>query len=279
MQIPVLPIALLLCVMNLLLRTSDQLSPILWNMFGFPQHAFNHRTPRRRLRRHLLETPLTDASAGICIRISAPKRQIVVCFNLPSVWRVDIWLFSLSEKSTYIFLTAVNLVFFPISWHLNLPYVEKKAIHLVLGAASDWHYMLFAKRTAIIEIIFAARVNPPPSLSLSAAVSPHFSPAFSLFCVYLAFSVPPLIPIFLLPHSIPIAFVTSSFLFLCLLVAFLFLQHFNVISLLFLLFLHSLSPSLTYTKKFPLSEVSEVRKKKCDFQNQQKSRAENIHCE
>lgn len=130
---------------------------------------------------------------------------------------------------------------------------KKKAIHLVQGAASDWHYMLFAKRTAIIEIIFAARVNPPPSLSLSAAVSPPFSPAFSLFCVYLAFSVPPLIPIFLLPHSIPIAFVTSSFLFLCLLVAFLFLQHFNVISLLFLLFLHShsffLSLPLSHTQR------------------------------
>lgn len=111
--------------------------------------------------------------------------------------------------------------------------------------------MLFAKRTAIIEIIFAATVNPPPSLSLSAAVSPPFSPVFSLFCVNLAFSAPPLIPFFLLPHSIPIAFVTSSFLFLCLLVAFLFLQHFNVISLLFLLFLRSLVVSFS----LPLSHT------------------------
>lgn len=135
---------------------------------------------------------------------------------------------------------------------------EKKAIHLVLGAASDWHYMLFAKRTAIIEIIFAARVNPPPSLSLSAAVSPPFSPAFSLFCVYLAFSVHPLIPIFLLPHSIPIAFVTSSFLFLCLLVAFLFLQHFNVISLLFLLFLRSLVVAFSLSLSHIHKEIPSV---------------------
>lgn len=128
----------------------------------------------------------------------------------------------------------------------------------MLGAASDWHYMLFAKRTAIIEIIFAARVNPPPSLSLSAAVSPPFSLAFSLFCVYLAFSVPPLIPIFLLPHSIPIAFVTSSFLFLCLLVAFLVLQHFNVISLLFLLFLCCLIVSFSLSLSHIHKEIPSV---------------------
>lgn len=130
----------------------------------------------------------------------------------------------------------------------------EKTIHLVLGAVSNWHYMLFAKRTAIIEIIFAARVNRPPSPSLSAAVGP---PVSVLFCIYLAFRVPPLILIFLLPHSIPIAVVTSSFLFLCFLVTLLFLQHFYGISLSFLLFLHPvivffspLSLSLTH-KEIP----------------------------
>lgn len=119
---------------------------------------------------------------------------------------------------------------------------------------------------------FCCQSQSPSSLSLSvsAAESPPFSPVVSLFCIYLAFALPPLILIFLLPHSIPIAFVTSSFLFLCFLVALLFLQHFYVISLLFLLFFCpvivsfslSLPPSLslTHTKKFPPSEVSEVGK-------------------
>lgn len=159
----------------------------------------------------------------------------------------------------------LGFFFFLMGWHLNLPYVGK-TIHLGLGAVSNWHYMLFAKRTAIIEIIFAARVNRPPFPSLSAAVGP---PPFPLSCIYLAFRVPPLILIFLLPHSIPIAVVTSCFLFLCFLVTFLFLQHFYVIFLSFLLFLcpvivsFSLSalspPPPIHTKKFPLSEVWEVR--------------------
>lgn len=92
---------------------------------------------------------------------------------------------------------------------------------------------------------------------------------FSLARIYVAFRVPPLILIFPLPHSIPIAFVTSPFLFLCFLVTSLLLQHFYVISLSFLLFscpvivsfsLPALCVSLTHKETSEiLSEISEVR--------------------
>lgn len=130
-------------------------------------------------------TPLTNASAGICIKISAPKRQIVVCFNLPSVWRVDIWQFSLSEKSTYIFLTADNLVFFPISWHLNLPYVGKKSHPS--GARSSLRLTLYVicKANCNHRDHFCCQSQSPSfSLSVCCRESSLFSCFLSLLCLF-----------------------------------------------------------------------------------------------
>lgn len=125
--------------------------------------------------------------------------------------------------------------------------------------------MLFAKRTAIIEIIFAARLNRPPFPSLSAAVGPPLSSLLYLFGFQNASFNTHLSVASLYSHR-RCHFLLFVPLFSCHFpVSAALLCHFSIISFVFAPchshFLSPLSFSLMHTKKFPLSEVCEVREK------------------
>lgn len=113
--------------------------------------------------------------------------------------------------------------------------------------------MLFAKRTAITEIIFAARVNRPPFPSLSAAVGPPVSSLLYLFGFQSA-SFNTHLSVALLYSHCRCHFLLFVPLFSCHFpVSAVLLCHFFIISFVFVpchsLFLSSLSLSFSLTHK------------------------------